>query len=51
MYQSLPGAFDIEGGLWPCAISDGIGNTVVCHPLRSNCSYRDIDILGTSDRK
>ncbi|KAI0088853.1 DUF917-domain-containing protein [Irpex rosettiformis] len=29
MYQSLPGAFDIEGGLWPCAISDGIGNTIL----------------------
>ena len=33
MYQSLPGAFDIEGGLWPCAISDGIGNTVVIRIL------------------
>ncbi|KAI0341454.1 DUF917-domain-containing protein [Trametopsis cervina] len=29
MYQSLPGAFNIEGGLWPCAISDGTGNTVI----------------------
>ncbi|TFY55280.1 hypothetical protein EVJ58_g8349 [Rhodofomes roseus] len=29
MYQSLPGAFNIPGGLWPCAISDGVGNTVV----------------------
>ncbi|EMD31880.1 hypothetical protein CERSUDRAFT_109067 [Gelatoporia subvermispora B] len=29
MYQSLPGAFGIPGGLWPCAISDGVGNTVI----------------------
>lgn len=29
MYQSLPGAFNIPGGLWPCAISDGAGNTVI----------------------
>ncbi|KZT70496.1 hypothetical protein DAEQUDRAFT_810662 [Daedalea quercina L-15889] len=29
MYQSLPGAFGVPGGLWPCAISDGVGNTVV----------------------
>ncbi|KAF7797056.1 hypothetical protein EIP86_008248 [Pleurotus ostreatoroseus] len=26
---SLPGAYDIPNGLYPCAISDGIGNTVV----------------------
>lgn len=25
----LPGAFNIPGGLWPCAVSDGVGNTVV----------------------
>ncbi|GBE89009.1 DUF917-domain-containing protein [Sparassis crispa] len=35
MYQSLPGAFDIPGGLWPCAISDGVGNTVLL-PTASN---------------
>ncbi|EPS97461.1 hypothetical protein FOMPIDRAFT_1128485 [Fomitopsis schrenkii] len=29
MYQSLPGAYNIPGGLWPCAISDGVGNTLV----------------------
>ncbi|KIP10827.1 hypothetical protein PHLGIDRAFT_22081 [Phlebiopsis gigantea 11061_1 CR5-6] len=27
--NSLPGAYNIENGLWPCAISDGIGNTVI----------------------
>ena len=35
MYQSLPGAFNIPGGLWPCAISDGVGNTVVSSSLES----------------
>ncbi|KAF9819430.1 hypothetical protein IEO21_02173 [Rhodonia placenta] len=25
----LPGAFNIPGGLWPCAVSDGVGNTVL----------------------
>ncbi|THH01275.1 hypothetical protein EW026_g1378 [Hermanssonia centrifuga] len=35
MYQSLPGAFNIPGGLWPCAISDGIGNTIIM-PSASN---------------
>lgn len=39
MYQSLPGAFDIEGGLWPCAISDGIGNTVVSYTLNTYDMY------------
>ncbi|KAI0938669.1 hypothetical protein AcV5_000296 [Taiwanofungus camphoratus] len=29
MYQSLPGAFNIPGGMLPCAISDGVGNTVL----------------------
>lgn len=27
--DSLPGAFNIPGGMLPCAISDGVGNTVV----------------------
>ena len=36
MYQSLPGAFNVKGGLWPCAIADGIGNTVVRHGLASH---------------
>ena len=31
---SIPGAFNIPGGLWPCAISDGVGNTVVSIELR-----------------
>lgn len=35
MYQSIPGAYDIQGGLWPCAISDAIGNTVLL-PSASN---------------
>ncbi|CCM04742.1 uncharacterized protein FIBRA_06931 [Fibroporia radiculosa] len=35
MYQSLPGAFNIPGGLWPCAIADGVGNAVVL-PTASN---------------
>lgn len=28
----LPGAYGIENGLWPCAISDGVGNTLVSRP-------------------
>ncbi|KAK7683209.1 hypothetical protein QCA50_013882 [Cerrena zonata] len=35
MYQSLPGAFDIPNGLTPCAISDGVGNTIIM-PSASN---------------
>ncbi|KAI0795456.1 DUF917-domain-containing protein [Abortiporus biennis] len=31
----LPGAYDIPGGLTPCAISDGIGNTIIM-PSASN---------------
>ncbi|CAL1709132.1 unnamed protein product [Somion occarium] len=35
MYQSLPGAYNIPNGLAPCAISDGIGNTIIM-PSASN---------------
>ncbi|THH28580.1 hypothetical protein EUX98_g5611 [Antrodiella citrinella] len=35
MYQTLPGAFNVPGGLTPCAISDGIGNTIIM-PTASN---------------
>ncbi|KZT70497.1 hydantoinase [Daedalea quercina L-15889] len=38
LYQTLPGAYGVPGGLWPCAISDAIGNTVVL-PSASNASY------------
>ncbi|KAI0746875.1 DUF917-domain-containing protein [Daedaleopsis nitida] len=31
---SLPGAFEVPGGLWPCAISDGVGNTLVLPSAR-----------------
>ncbi|TFK90339.1 hydantoinase/oxoprolinase [Polyporus arcularius HHB13444] len=42
MYQSLPGAYDIPNGLWPCAISDGIGSTVVLPTARSSKAVEDI---------
>ena len=29
--RRLPGAYGIPNGLWPCALSDGIGNTLVRH--------------------
>lgn len=37
---SLPGAYGIPGGLWPCAISDGIGNTIVglVHYISTMCA-------------
>ncbi|PCH44913.1 DUF917-domain-containing protein [Wolfiporia cocos MD-104 SS10] len=34
MYQSLPGAFNVPGGLWPCAISDALGNTIILPTAR-----------------
>ncbi|KAJ3558225.1 hypothetical protein NM688_g1053 [Phlebia brevispora] len=42
MYQSLPGAYNIEGGLYPCAISDGIGNTVILPTASSPFSVEHI---------
>ncbi|KZT10328.1 DUF917-domain-containing protein [Laetiporus sulphureus 93-53] len=42
MYQSLPGAFNIPGGLWPCAVADGIGNTVVMPTASSPKSVETI---------
>ncbi|KAI0711177.1 hydantoinase/oxoprolinase [Cerioporus squamosus] len=42
MYQTLPGAYDIPNGLWPCAISDGIGSTVVLPTARSSKAVEDI---------
>ncbi|OCH93351.1 DUF917-domain-containing protein [Obba rivulosa] len=42
MYQSLPGAFNIPGGLWPCAISDGVGNTVILPSASGPKAVEDI---------
>ncbi|KAI0372037.1 DUF917-domain-containing protein [Pilatotrama ljubarskyi] len=42
MYQTLPGAYGIPNGLWPCAISDGIGNTLVLPSARNNKAVEDI---------
>ncbi|KAI0746879.1 DUF917-domain-containing protein [Daedaleopsis nitida] len=42
MYQSLPGAYGISGGLWPCAISDAVGNTIVMPSARDPKAVEDI---------
>ncbi|KAI0360591.1 DUF917-domain-containing protein [Trametes cingulata] len=42
MYQTLPGAYGIPNGLWPCAISDGVGNTLVLPSARNNKAVEDI---------
>ncbi|KAI8986894.1 DUF917-domain-containing protein [Trametes punicea] len=42
MYQTLPGAYDIPHGLWPCAISDGVGNTLVLPKARNAKAVEDI---------
>ncbi|KAI0659238.1 DUF917-domain-containing protein [Cubamyces menziesii] len=38
----LPGAYDIPNGLWPCAISDGVGNTLVLPSARNAKAVEDI---------
>ncbi|KAI0072072.1 DUF917-domain-containing protein [Panus rudis PR-1116 ss-1] len=42
MYQSLPGAYNIPNGLTPCAISDGIGNTIITPAASSAYSVEHI---------
>ncbi|KAH9835241.1 hydantoinase/oxoprolinase [Rhodofomes roseus] len=42
LYQTLPGAYNVSGGLWPCAISDAIGNTVVLPSASSRTSVETI---------
>ncbi|KAI0682250.1 hydantoinase/oxoprolinase [Earliella scabrosa] len=42
MYQTLPGAYGIPNGLWPCAISDGVGNTLVLPSARNAKAVEDI---------
>ncbi|TBU59341.1 hydantoinase/oxoprolinase [Dichomitus squalens] len=42
MYQTLPGAYGIPNGLWPCALSDGIGNTLVLPTARNPKAVEDI---------
>ncbi|RPD65174.1 hydantoinase/oxoprolinase [Lentinus tigrinus ALCF2SS1-7] len=49
MYQTLPGAYDIPNGLWPCAISDGIGSTLVLPTARSSKAVEDILRAATTE--
>ncbi|OSD08105.1 hydantoinase/oxoprolinase [Trametes coccinea BRFM310] len=49
MYQTLPGAYDIAHGLWPCAISDGVGNTLVLPTARNAKAVEDILRLVTTE--
>ncbi|KAI0777763.1 DUF917-domain-containing protein [Trametes elegans] len=42
MYQTLPGAYNIPDGLWPCGISDGVGNTLVLPSARDGKAVEDI---------
>ncbi|GJE86630.1 HyuA and DUF917 domain-containing protein [Phanerochaete sordida] len=42
MYQTLPGAYNIEGGLCPCAISDGVGNTVLLSSAKDPFAVENI---------
>ncbi|KAI9063547.1 DUF917-domain-containing protein [Trametes sanguinea] len=49
MYQTLPGAYDIPHGLWPCAISDGVGNTLVLPTARNAKAVEDILRLVTTE--
>ncbi|KAH9896950.1 DUF917-domain-containing protein [Cubamyces lactineus] len=49
MYQTLPGAYDIPNGLWPCAISDGVGNTLVLPTARNAKAVEDILRIVTTE--
>ncbi|KAL1943929.1 hypothetical protein VTO73DRAFT_3747 [Trametes versicolor] len=49
MWQTLPGAYGIENGLWPCAISDGVGNTLVLPKARNGKAVEDILRLVTTE--
>ncbi|KAI0827020.1 DUF917-domain-containing protein [Trametes gibbosa] len=49
MWQTLPGAYGIHNGLWPCAISDGVGNTLVLPTARNNKAVEDILRLVTTE--
>ena len=58
MSSSLPGAFNIPGGLTPCAISDGLGNTIVginillsdtnAHEITRSCPRQVIEIRSST---
>ncbi|KAI0826527.1 DUF917-domain-containing protein [Trametes gibbosa] len=49
MWQTLPGAYDIPSGLWPCAISDNVGNTLILPEARNNKAVEDILRLVTTE--
>ncbi|KAH9852546.1 DUF917-domain-containing protein [Lenzites betulinus] len=49
MWQTLPGAYDIPNGLWPCAIADGVGNTLVLPTARNSRAVEDILRLVTTE--
>ncbi|TCD68757.1 hypothetical protein EIP91_009903 [Steccherinum ochraceum] len=49
MYQTLPGAFNIPGGLTPCAISDGVGNTIIMPTASDRTSVEHILRAATTE--
>ncbi|KAH9941324.1 hydantoinase/oxoprolinase [Epithele typhae] len=42
MYQTIPGAYDLPNSLTPCAISDGMGSTIVLPSARNLKAVEDI---------